>query len=71
AGNSIALARAPASDALQALYGLTPPPTRLETTGSHSYYLSYPVLSGLSPAASAFRKWLLDEIRPDDPASDP
>ncbi|MEM6932571.1 MAG: LysR family transcriptional regulator [Pseudomonadota bacterium] len=71
AGDAIALARSPASDTLEARHGLVRCPVRLQTTGSHNYYLSYPVLAGLSPAAIAFRNWLLGEIEATRPVGTP
>lgn len=62
-GQGIALARAPASDALQALYGLVPCLPGLSVSGVQSYALVYPARSALSRAAQAFRGWLLSEIK--------
>lgn len=63
AGDVIALARAPASDGLEQLYGLVRCLNDLDVTGTHSYFLSFPALSGLSKAARSFRDWLLNETR--------
>ncbi|MEM8791730.1 MAG: LysR substrate-binding domain-containing protein [Pseudomonadota bacterium] len=57
----IALARAPASDALVAQYGLERCLDGAEINGTHSYLLTYPARSALTPAAQEFRAWLLDE----------
>ncbi|MEL6478468.1 MAG: LysR substrate-binding domain-containing protein [Pseudomonadota bacterium] len=62
AGQGIALARAPASDGLETLYGLEMCLPGLSVAGVESYALVYPDRSRLSPAARAFRTWLLDEI---------
>ncbi|MBY8977329.1 LysR family transcriptional regulator [Rhodobacteraceae bacterium NNCM2] len=62
AEQGIALARAPATDGLVAHYGLVPCLPGIDVVGTHSYYLSYPALSGLSTAAQAFRDWLLTEV---------
>ncbi|MEM7506599.1 MAG: LysR family transcriptional regulator [Pseudomonadota bacterium] len=60
-GQGIALARAPASDTLQAVYDLVPCLTGLSVGGVQSYALVYPARSALSRAALAFRTWLLAE----------
>lgn len=60
AGGGVALARAPASDALVTLHGLEPCPPGLAVAGEEAYHLVYAARDRLSPAAAAFRAWLLD-----------
>jgi LysR family glycine cleavage system transcriptional activator len=60
-GFGIALARAPATDALVETYGLVPCLENLTIQGGQSYYLVYPARAALAPAARAFRTWLLEE----------
>ncbi|MEM0922200.1 MAG: LysR substrate-binding domain-containing protein [Pseudomonadota bacterium] len=66
AGQGIALARSPASDGLQALYGLVPCLPGLSVAGVQSYSLVYPARSRLSPSARKFREWILEEVRRPD-----
>ena len=60
-GAGIALARAPATDAMIAQYGLTPCLDGLEVPGSANYHLTFRSEATLSDAARRFRTWLLDE----------
>ncbi|MEO1194052.1 MAG: LysR family transcriptional regulator [Pseudomonadota bacterium] len=59
-GQGIALARAPATDGREALYGLVPCCPGLEMPGIESYHLVSPPSAGLSQAAAAVRDWLLE-----------
>jgi len=61
-GAGIALARAPATDALEALHGLVPCLPGFAMKGSQDYHLVYPARSGLGRAGRAFRDWLLAEV---------
>jgi len=60
-GFGIALARAPATDALVETYGLVPCLESLTVRGGQSYYLVYRARAALAPAAREFRAWLLEE----------
>lgn len=60
-GAGVALARAPASDAIVRAYGLAPCLAGPAAPGAERYHLVYPARSGLSDAAAAFRAWLLAE----------
>jgi len=60
-GSGIALARAPATDALEKAHGLMRCLPGLSMKGTQGYSLTYPARSGLSRAARAFREWLLAE----------
>ena len=60
-GFGIALARAPATDGLVEAYGLKPCLEGFRIQGSEFYHLAYRARAALSPAASKFRDWLLDE----------
>lgn len=62
-GYGIALARAPVTDNLQKLYSLVPCPYIKPIKGLESYHLMYKSKKGLSEPASAFRRWLLSEVR--------
>ena len=62
-GAGIALARAPATDALEMLHGLVSCLPGFEMKGSQDYHLVYPTRAGLSRPARAFRDWLLAEAR--------
>ncbi|MEM1275273.1 MAG: LysR family transcriptional regulator [Pseudomonadota bacterium] len=64
-GIGLALARAPASDALVTQFGLERCMPDLEISGTQRYMLSYPARSGLTRAAKAFRTWLLEEVEHD------
>ncbi len=63
AGTGVALARAPASDRLEAQMGLVPCLNQ-SVPGVQHYYLLRNEPGAISPAASAFRTWLLDETAP-------
>ncbi|GLR45283.1 transcriptional regulator GcvA [Mesorhizobium amorphae] len=62
AGKCVALARAPASDALSNTYGLVPCLGGLAIAGDQFYWLIYPVRDGLRPPARKFRDWILTEV---------
>jgi DNA-binding transcriptional LysR family regulator len=62
AENCVALARAPASDGLQELYGLVPCLGGLSIPGTDYYWLVYPVRDGLRPPARKFRDWILRRL---------
>ena len=66
-GLGIALARSPASDAAEALYGLVPVLPGLSVKGVQAYALVYPDRARLSRAARSFREWLLDEAKRSGP----
>lgn len=61
AGLGVALARSPATDGLVAALGLVPCPAGVSLPGVERYHLIHGPLSALSPAARAFRDWLLEE----------
>lgn len=60
-GAGVALARAPATDALERLHGLVPCLPGFAMKGAQAYHLVYPARTGLGRAARAFRDWLLAE----------
>jgi len=60
AGHGLALARSPASDGLVESLGLKPCRGLPVVRGVQHYYLVIPETKRLSPAASAFRDWMLD-----------
>lgn len=60
-GSGIALARAPATDAMVARYGLEPCISGVDVPGLERYYLLSRTGDALSGAAGRFRKWLLAE----------
>jgi LysR family glycine cleavage system transcriptional activator len=62
-GCGIALARAPATDAMVERYGLRRCLSDFEVGGVDSYYLTFRSRVNLSPAAARFREWLLDQAR--------
>lgn len=62
-GHGIALARAPATDALVKRYGLRRCLGPLEVAGRDNYHLTFRSRSDLSSAAKRFRTWLLDEAK--------
>ncbi len=64
-GGAVALARAPASDHLAQALGLAPVLPGLTAQGVEIYRLIRPERSRLSPAARAFRDWLLDACAPE------
>jgi DNA-binding transcriptional LysR family regulator len=66
AGAGIALARAPASDAIMSGAGLVPCLPDLAVPGTDRYHLVYEDRRSLRPAARLFRDWLLDGAQ--DPA---
>lgn len=68
--NCIALARSPASDGLQSLYGLVPCLDGLAIPGTDYYWLVYPVRDGLRPPARRFRDWILKRLPKDSALSD-
>lgn len=61
-GLGIALARAPATDAMVARYGLVPCLPDLGEAGVEAYHLTYRSRARLSEPASRFRDWLLSEV---------
>ncbi|MEM7121340.1 MAG: LysR family transcriptional regulator [Pseudomonadota bacterium] len=61
AGHGIGLARAPASDYLERLYGLERCLPGLEVESGQAYFLVSRAAASLTPAAQQFRSWLLDE----------
>ena len=63
AGGGIALARAPASNAICDTYGLVRCLKGSRVSGSQDYYLLYPSKAGLSKVAGAFRDWILSVSR--------
>lgn len=63
-GLGIALARAPASDAVVRASGLTRCLPGCEMPGQQSYHLIYPDRSILRPPARKFRDWILDFTAP-------
>lgn len=62
-GMGIALARAPASDAVTAASGLVRCLPEVEVPGQEAYHLIYPDRGTMRPAAKLFRDWLLDYVR--------
>lgn len=60
-GGAIALARAPATDALVARLGLVRCAVPLELATHDAYFLVYPSRRSLGRSAVLFRGWLLDE----------
>ena len=66
AGQAVALARSPASDAVMTGAGLVPCLPGVEVAGSEAYHLVYDSLSGLRPPARRFREWLLDWVKVQD-----
>ncbi len=62
-GYGIALARAPTTDDLVERLGLVPCGVSPRVESSEAYYLVYQNVESLSPAAAAFRDWLLAETR--------
>jgi DNA-binding transcriptional LysR family regulator len=58
-GYGIALARAPATDAMVERYGLKRCLQGIEVAGTDSYHLTFRSRMDLSPAAARFRAWLL------------
>ncbi len=65
AGCGVALAHAPASDAMIAASSLVPCLGDFRLKGLENYYLTYPNISSLRHPAAAFRDWLLSELRAD------
>lgn len=61
AGGGVALARGPATDPLVAAHGLEPCLPGFSVPGDEAYHLIYAARERLSPAAAAFRAWLLAE----------
>ncbi|MDC0660680.1 LysR substrate-binding domain-containing protein [Leisingera sp. SS27] len=61
-GMGIALARAPASDAVVKASGLVRCLPEVEVQGQEAYHLIYPDGGALRPAAKLFRDWLLDYV---------
>ncbi|NVO57736.1 LysR family transcriptional regulator [Rhodobacteraceae bacterium B1Z28] len=59
-GGGIALARAPASNRIMKITGLTPCLPDIDVAGQEAYHLIYPSRTALRPPARAFRDWLLD-----------
>lgn len=59
-GAGVALARSPASDGIERQFGLVPCLPGHEARGDQRYQLTYPARTRLSPAARAFRDWLLE-----------
>ena len=62
-GHGIALARAPATDAMVKRYGLRRCLGPMEVLGRDNYHLTFRSRSDLSSAAQRFRTWLLDESK--------
>ncbi len=62
AGLGIALARAPASDAILQNSGLVRCLPEVAVVGQEAYHLTYPDRGALRPAARRFRSWLLDTV---------
>ncbi len=62
-GFGIALARAPASDGMASAFGLVPCLDGCTVSGSQSYYLVRSAQVPPTPAAAAFRSWLLEAVR--------
>lgn len=62
ANPDIALARAPASDAITGALGLVPCLPGFGVPGTEHYHLVYPDEASLRPAARRFRGWLLDYL---------
>ena len=60
AGHGIALARAPASDFLETAMGLVRCLNAIEVRSGLAYYVVSRGTDSLSPAAAAFRSWLLE-----------
>ena len=60
-GNGIALARAPVSDSLETMYGLTRCLPDVFIDGAEHYHLVYHDRATLRPAARRFRDWILAE----------
>ena len=61
-GMGIALARAPASDAVVKASGLVRCLPEVEVPGREAYHLIYPDRGAMRPAAKLFRDWLLDYV---------
>ncbi len=61
-GMGIALARAPASDAVVKASGLVRCLPEIEVPGQEAYHLIYPDRGAMRPAAKLFRDWLLDYV---------
>ncbi|NVK15184.1 MAG: LysR family transcriptional regulator [Rhodobacteraceae bacterium] len=61
-GMGIALARAPASDAVVKASGLVRCLQEIEVPGQEVYHLIYPDRGAMRPAAKLFRDWLLDYV---------
>lgn len=61
-GNYVALARAPATDAMVARLGLVRCGPDVDLPTRDAYYLVYPSVKALNPRAKAFRRWLLSEV---------
>ncbi|UWQ77775.1 LysR family transcriptional regulator [Leisingera sp. S132] len=61
-GMGIALARAPASDAVVKASGLVRCLPEVEVAGQEAYHLIYPDRGAMRPAAKLFRDWLLDYV---------
>ncbi|MCB4455063.1 LysR family transcriptional regulator [Leisingera sp. McT4-56] len=61
-GMGIALARAPASDAVVKASGLVCCLPEVEVPGREAYHLIYPDRGAMRPAAKLFRDWLLDYV---------
>ena len=64
AGYGIALARAPTTDRLVERLGLKPCHICPRLASTEAYYLSYRNLESLSLAATHFRHWLLEQVKP-------
>lgn len=62
-GYGVALARAPTTDNLIGKLGLEPCDQISGLKSSEAYYLVYQNIESLSSAATAFRNWLLEEIK--------
>ncbi|WP_299848557.1 LysR family transcriptional regulator [uncultured Roseovarius sp.] len=67
-GVGVALARAPASDKAMREAGLVPCLPGVTAEGREAYHLVYPDRAGLRPPARAFRDWLLDWCRRENPS---
>ena len=61
AGLGVALARAPATDRLEQIYGLVPCLEGVSIRGLQHYYLFQPATADPPRAAEVFRAWLKQE----------
>lgn len=64
AGHGIALARSPVTDARVRDFGLVPCLKEFQAEGADSFHLVCRSRNALSPAAQAFRAWLIEESGP-------